>query len=385
MTAVAVGWQLYEQTGKAFALGMAGLVELVPVVLLALPAGHIADRSSRRTVAVIALVATAAVAAGLAVGAHLAAAPLVTYALLFGLGVAGMFRSASVGTLVPYLVPAQHFVNANAWLSSSFELAAIAGPAIGGFVIALAGDATWAFALAAVLHMIFVLLLLSLPASVSPAPSTTRSDKRDLLGGLRFIRKTPLFLAATTLDLFAVLLGGAVALLPIYAKDILHVGPTGLGWLRAAPAIGAGLMALLTTRLPPWQRPGRVLLWTVAGFGAATIVFGLSRSFALSLVALALTGAFDNVSVVIRLTLEQMLTPDAMRGRVAAVHAVFIGFSNELGSFESGATAALFGATASVVGGGIGTIVVVLLAARLWRELAAMPPLARLRPVDPDA
>jgi MFS family permease len=385
MTAVAVGWQLYEQTGKAFALGLAGLVELVPVVFLSLPAGHIADRTSRRLLAVVALLATAAVSVGLAVAANFSAPPVVTYALLFALGVAGMFRSASVGPLVPHLVPVEHFVNANSWLSSSFELASIAGPAIGGFVIALAGNARWAFALAALLHFVFALLLLSLPASVSPPVSTHEPSARDLFAGLRFIRRTPLFLGSITLDLFAVLLGGAVALLPIYAKDILHVGPTGLGWLRAAPAIGAGLMALVTTRLPPWKRPGRALLWTVAGFGAATIVFGLSRSFALSLVALGLTGVFDNVSVVIRLTLEQMLTPESMRGRVAAVHAVFIGFSNELGSFESGATAALFGTTASVVGGGIGTIVVVLLAARLWPQLSTMPPLAQLTPVDPDA
>jgi hypothetical protein len=203
----------------------------------------------------------------------------------------------------------------------------------------------------------------------------------EILAGWRFVRDTKVFLAAITLDLFAVLLGGAVALLPIFAKDVLHVGPVGLGWLRAAPALGALSMALLQTRLPPWKRPGVVLLITVAGFGIATVVFGLSTVMWLSFPALFLTGVFDNVSVVIRATLEQSLTPDAMRGRVSAIHYVFIGMSNELGSFESGATAALVGPVFSVVGGGIGTLLVVAFVALAFPQLRTLPPLRDLKPV----
>jgi MFS family permease len=203
-----------------------------------------------------------------------------------------------------------------------------------------------------------------------------------MFAGFAFIRRNPLFLAAITLDLFAVLLGGAVALLPMYAKDVLNVGPTGLGWLRAAPAAGALLMALVTTRLPPWKKPGVVLMAVVVGFGLSTIGFGLSTSFPLSLLCLFLTGVFDNVSVVIRLTLEQVLTPDSLRGRVSAVHHVFIGFSNELGSFESGATAALFGPVASVVGGGIGTVLIVGVVALAWPALAKLERLDQLKPLS---
>ena len=201
-----------------------------------------------------------------------------------------------------------------------------------------------------------------------------------MFAGFRFIRHNPLFLAAITLDLFAVLFGGAVALLPIFAKDILHVGPAGLGWLRAAPGAGALTMALLTTRLRPWPRPGRMLLLVVAGFGLAMIGFGLSRSFTISLACLFLTGVFDNVSVVIRLTLEQMITPDHLRGRVSAINYVFIGFSNEFGAFESGATAALLGATLSVVGGGLATLLVVAVVAKTWPELLRLGPLHSLTP-----
>ena len=201
-----------------------------------------------------------------------------------------------------------------------------------------------------------------------------------MFAGFRFVRANPLFLAAITLDLFAVLFGGAVALLPIFAKDILQVGPAGLGWLRAAPGLGAMTMALITTRMTPWSRPGVALLWVVAGFGVAMIGFGLSRSFALSLVCLYFTGVFDNVSVVIRLTLEQMITPDHLRGRVAAINYVFIGFSNEFGAFESGATAALFGPTLSVVGGGFATLMVVVMVHAIWPQLSRIGPLHTLAP-----
>ena len=216
------------------------------------------------------------------------------------------------------------------------------------------------------------------PASARP----TTTGARELFAGFTFIRRRPVFLAAITLDLFAVLFGGAVALLPIFAKDILRVGPLGLGWLRAAPALGAMCMALVMTRLPPWRRPGYALLLTVAGFGLATLGFGLSRSMALSMICLFLTGVFDSVSVVIRLTLEQILTPDALRGRVSAIHYVFIGFSNEFGAFESGATAALLGPVLSVAGGGLAALLVVGLVALVWPDLARLGPLTSLQPLE---
>jgi predicted MFS family arabinose efflux permease len=235
------------------------------------------------------------------------------------------------------------------------------------------------FALAAACQVLMILMLRTMPVR-QPTPATERRTAGDVFAGFRFVRANPLFLSAITLDLFAVLFGGAVALLPVFAKDILQVGPEGLGWLRAAPGAGALSMALITTRLRPWRHPGRVLLWVVAGFGAATIGFGLSRSFALSLLCLFLTGVFDNVSVVIRLTLEQTITPDRLRGRVSAINYVFIGFSNEFGAFESGATAAWFGPTLSVVGGGFATLVVVLMVRVVWPQLARVGPLHSLAP-----
>lgn len=331
---VAVGWQLYEKTGSTFALGLVGLVEVVPVVTLALPAGVVADRFPRRLVAVGAHLTLAACAAALMALSLFDGPVWPTYVVLFVLGVGMAFRGPSVGAMLPQLVPPEDFRNANAWFSSTWELASISGPAVAGFLIAAVSGAQLAFGFAFLAHLGFVAVLLSLPAK--PAAMTgKRGSLDDLLAGWRFVSRTKVFLAAITLDLFAVLLGGAVALLPVYAKDILHVGPVGLGWLRAAPALGAMSMALLQTRLPPWKRPGLVLLVTVAGFGAATVVFGLSTTMWLSFVALFFTGVFDNVSVVIRATLEQSLTPDSMRGRVSAIHYVFIGMSNELGSFES--------------------------------------------------
>lgn len=377
---VAVGWQLYEKTGSTFALGLVGLVEVIPVVTLALPAGAAADRFPRRTVA-IASHLTLALAAATLMLLTLFDGPLwLTYTSLFVTGVGMAFRGPSVGAMLPQLVPSKDFGNANAWFSSTYELASISGPAVAGFLIAAVSGAQLAFAFACAAHVGFVFVLWSLPKR--PAAQTgKRQGLSDLLAGWRFVSNTKVFLAAITLDLFAVLLGGAVALLPVYAKDVLHVGPVGLGWLRAAPALGALLTALVQTRLPPWKRPGVVLLFTVTGFGAATIVFGLSTVMWLSFVALFLSGVFDNVSVVIRSTLEQSLTPDVMRGRVSAIHYVFIGMSNELGSFESGATAALFGPVLSVVGGGVGTLAVVAFVAFAFPQLRKLPPLHQLEPL----
>ena len=342
-------------------------------------AGNAADRYPRRNVGIFAHSLLTLVATGLAL-VSAANGPLwVIYSLLALVGTARAFASPSVNTILPQLLAPAEFANANAWLSSTFQLAAITGPAIGGLVIALTGGATGAFALAAVGQLVFVAALSTMPVR-RPPPATARRSASDVFAGFHFVRDHPLFLAAITLDLFGVLFGGAVALLPIYAKDILAVGPTGLGWLRAAPGVGALTMALITTRLQPWQRPGRILLWVVAGFGLATIGFGLSRSFALSMVCLFLTGVFDNVSVVIRLTLEQTITPDHLRGRVSAINYVFVGFSNEFGAFESGVTAALFGPTLSVVGGGLATLLVVVMAQTVWPQLARIGPLHTLAP-----
>jgi MFS family permease len=375
---VAVGWQLYEQTGKAWALGLVGLFEAAPVVLLMAAAGQAADRFPRRLVAMIAHGGLSLTAAGLALLAWLDGPVAATYALVALVGVGRAFGAPAVNTILPQLLPPAVFAHVNAWVASTAQLAAIMGPAAGGFVIAATGGSAAAFAVAALAEAVFVMLLFTMPRA--PAARAGRQDE-GVLAGLQFVYRNPVFLAAISLDLFAVLFGGAIALLPIFAKDILQVGPTGLGWLRAAPAAGALTMALVTTRLAPWQRPGRVLLAAVAGFGLATIGFGLSRNLALSLACLYLTGVCDNISVVIRLTLEQMITPDRLRGRVSAVKHLFVSMSNEIGAFESGATAALFGPILSVVGGGAATMAVVALVVWRWPALAALGPLHTLRPM----
>jgi MFS family permease len=381
MINVAVGWLLYERTGDPWSLGLVGAVELAPVLFLMIAAGNAADRFPRRNIGIFAHSLLTLVALGLALVAWSNGPIWAIYSLLALVGTARAFASPSVNTILPQLLAPAEFANANAWLSSTFQLAAITGPALGGLLIALTGGATVPFALAAVGQLVFVAMLFTIPVRVPP-PSKGRRSASEVFAGFRFVRDNPLFLAAITLDLFAVLFGGAIALLPIFAKDILLVGPAGLGWLRAAPAAGALVMALVTTRLPPWQRPGRVLMFVVAGFGLASIGFGLSRSFALSLACLFLTGVFDNVSVVIRLTLEQTITPDHLRGRVSAINYVFVGFSNEFGAFESGATAALFGPTLSVVGGGFATLMVVLMVRSVWPQLIRIGPLHTLAPVD---
>jgi MFS family permease len=383
MLSVAVGWQLYDRTNSAWALGMVGLVQIVPVVFMALPAGQAADHYPRRLMAMVAHGTLAGCAAGLALVTFLNGPTWVIYALLFATGVGTSLRSPSVGSMLPQLVPSDLFANANAWITSGFQLASMAGPALGGFIIAWWGGPAWTYVIATAGHLLFVGVLATLPTVITrQEPGKRANNWRDALAGAKFIFKTRILLAAMTLDLFAVLLGGATALLPIFAKDVLHVGASGLGWLRAAPSIGAFSMAIIQTRIKPWKSAGRALLITVAGFGAATFVFGLSRSFPLSMVALAFTGVFDNVSVVIRLTLEQLLTPDSMRGRVSSIHYVFIGLSNELGEFESGSTAALFGPIGSVVGGGLGTLLVVAIVAWAWPEMSKLGSLQELKPLE---
>ena len=371
---MAVGWLLYERTGSAWALGLVGAVELAPILFFMVAAGNAADRYPRRNIGIVAHSLLTSAAIGLAAVAWTDGPTWVIYSLLVGVGTARVFAAPAVNTILPQLLEPAEFANANAWLATTHQLASIVGPALGGLLIAMSGGATLAFAAAAAGQACFVFLLSTMPVRVPPHASQPRSA-RDVFAGFRFVRANPLFLSAITLDLFAVLFGGAVALLPIFAKDILNVGPAGLGWLRAAPGMGAMLMALVTTRLRPWAKPGVAMLWAVAGFGVATIAFGLSRWFPLSLLCLFLTGVFDNISVVIRLTLEQTITPDHLRGRVSAINYVFIGFSNEFGAFESGATAALVGPVVSVVGGGMATLMVVLIVRAAWPQLARIGPL----------
>ena len=379
---VAVGWLLYERTGSAWSLGLIGLVELGPALILMVPAGNAADRYPRRNIGIIAHTLIASAAGGLALVSWSDGPTWTLYACLAVVGVGRALSSPSVSTILPQLLPPADFANANAWLASTYQLASITGPAAGGLLIAVTGGATVPFMVAMCGQLLFAILLSTMPR-VAPS-STPHHSAQDIFAGFRFVRANKLFLSAITLDLFAVLFGGAVALLPIFAKDILQVGPAGLGWLRAAPGIGAMTMALVTTRRQPWRRPGVAMLWTVAGFGIATIGFGLSRSFALSMVCLYLTGVFDNISVVIRLTLEQTITPDHLRGRVAAINYVFIGFSNEFGAFESGATAALLGPTLSVVGGGFATLLVVAVVHAVWPQLSRIGPLHTLTPAPTD-
>lgn len=379
MLSVSVGWHLYERTGSAWALGLVGAIELLPVFLLMPLTGTVADRFPRGRVAAVAHSVLAIATALMALATWGAASVVPIYLLLAVVGAARAFAMPAAATILPRLLSPAEFANANAWISSTFQLAAVTGPAVAGGLIAWTGEASTGLGVAAAGQLLFVSQLRRLP-EVTPLPGAVRRGWEGVFEGFRFVRSSPVYLAAITLDLFAVLFGGATALLPIFAKDILQVGPAGLGWLRAAPAVGATLMALVQTRLPPWQRPGRVLLAVVAGFGVATVGLGLSRNFFLSLACLFAAGMCDSVSVVIRLTLEQIITPDELRGRVSAIKSVFVGFSNEFGAFESGATAALFGPVVSVVGGGIGVLLVVVAIRRVWPELWQLGPLHTLRP-----
>ncbi len=377
MQAVAVGWQLWERTGSAANLGLVGLVQFLPVLFLSLPAGHAVDRYNRKALLIIALLATSIASLGLTALAIVDGPVLLIYFCILLVGLAQAFGTPARWSLVPQTVPEQDLPNAVTWNSSAWQIASVLGPALGGGIISLTGSVAPAYVGAACGS----LLCAGLVVFVRPRPFAGRVEGLSLatlVAGIRFVWQNKVILATITLDLFAVLLGGAVALLPIYATSILHVGATGLGWLRAAPSIGALTMALVLAHRPPLRRAGRTLLWAVAGFGIATIVFGLSGNVVLSFVMLALTGALDNISVVVRGTLVQVLTPDVMRGRVSAINAIFIVSSNELGAFESGITAQFFGPIVSVVGGGIGTIIVVATVALLWPQVLALGSLQNL-------
>jgi MFS family permease len=368
MTSFAIGWELWLRTHDELMLGLVGLVQVIPVLVFSLPAGHVADQYNRKRIVFAAQILLSACALGLGILSYLEGPLALIYLCLFGIGLARAFNSPAASTLLPQTVPPPIFTSAATWSSSAWQLAAIIGPAFAGAFVAILHRATPIYFFDAAASLAF-LVLVAMIKGRTLALSRKATTWDSLAEGMRFIRSTKEILAAITLDMFAVLLGGAVTLLPVYATDILNVGPEGLGIMRAAPSVGALLMAVALAHLPPFQHAGRTLLWSVAGFGAATIVFGLSTIFWLSVLMLLALGALDNISVVIRATLILTRTPDEMRGRASAVNGIFISASNELGGFESGAAAALFGPVAAVVGGGIGTIVVVLAVARTWPEM----------------
>jgi MFS family permease len=375
--AVASGWEIFDRTGRYADLGYAGLVQFVPVLLFALPAGQAADRFNRRKLFQLAQGLSALASVGLVLWSWFQADVWIAFALLLVSGIARALGMPSRAALLPQVVPMELLPNAVAWNSSGWQVANVVGPGIGGLVLALTNMPLVAYLISAASACTCILLLAPIQVPAHASNSTQRS-LASLLQGLRFVFRTQLLLAAITLDLFAVLLGGATALLPVYAKQILVVGPEGLGALRAAPALGAVVMALILAHRPPMRRPGQALLLSVAGFGVVTIVFGISTSFLLSFAMLTLLGAFDNISVVVRGTVMQTLTPDEMRGRVAAVNSVFISSSNELGAFESGIVAEWFGPVQSVVFGGIGTLLVVFAATFRWPILVRLGPLDQL-------
>jgi MFS family permease len=367
MLMVALGWQMYDLTHSAWNLGLVGLFQFVPALALALVAGHVADQHDRRHIVSMALTLQllAALLLLLATHEHWLSRDLILGVSLL-LGVARSFQMTAQQALTPLLVPAAILARAMAFSSSGMQAAIIGGPALGGFLYAAGAGVV--YAACAGLFVLAAALVWSVRYDHKPVPRAPVTLDT-LLAGVRFIRAKPVVLGAISLDLFAVLLGGAVALLPIYARDILHAGPEGLGLLRGAPAMGALLMSLVLARWTITRRAGAILFACVAIFGATTIVFGLSTWFWLSMAALFVNGAADMVSVVVRQTLVQLDTPDEMRGRVSAVNSIFIGASNQLGEFESGATAALFGPVGAVVAGGVGTLVVVGLWMRWFPEL----------------
>jgi MFS family permease len=385
MQTVAVSWEIYQRLSAntkdaALALGCIGLVQVIPMMIFALPGGQAADRFERKTIVRSTQLLFACCALGLLILSRLHA-PVGYYYLVLGLAACGRaFSVPAITSLFPTLLPREILPNAMTWNSTIFQLSAMAGPAIGGLIVAREGAATSYVVNIICASLAFLTFSLTVPAAVKTDKPPITLDS--LLSGVRFVFGTRLLLGLFCLDLFAVLLGGATALLPIFANDLLKAGPVGYGLLRAAPSVGAVFMALLTAHMAPWRKAGRTMLLGVAGFGVATVVFGLSKIFWLSMAALVLTGMFDNISVVVRQTVMQMITPDAMRGRVSAITFLFISCSNELGELESGLTARWFGAVGSVVVGGIGTVLVVLGSMVVFPEIRKLGHLHELKPEE---
>ena len=368
MLVVALAWHMYDLTSSAWDLGLVGLVQFIPALLLTLPAGHAADRYHRGWIFALCMLGQGLVALCMVAAewGQFSSRELIL-ALSVVMGLTRAFLMPAQQALTPQLVPASLLGRAVALSSSGIQASVISGPALGGVLYAWGASTVYA-ACAGLLVLSFAMML---GVRYKHQPGHQAASLQSLLAGAVFVWRHKLMLGATTLDLFAVLLGGAAALLPIYARDILMVGPEGLGLLRAAPGVGALIMSLVLTRWPLERKVGPRLFMAVAVFGLATVVFGLSTNLWLSVLALAITGAADNVSVVVRITLMQMETPEDMRGRAAAVNSIFIGASNQLGEFESGAVAALWGPVFSVVSGGVGTLLVALAWMRLFPSLAS--------------
>ena len=383
MSFVAIGWQVYAIHRDPLDLGLVGLAMFVPLPLLALPAGHLADRYPRRTVLALAIGLDAAVAVGLLLVTRSGAdATWPFFVLAFCTGVASALGAPAGRAMTPSLVPQEILVRALAQRSVAFQAAVICGPALGGLLFAIHSELVYAVSSAfSIVALAAVLALRSGREGVGGHSP----DLASVLGGVRLVRRTPVLFGAISLDLFAVLFGGAVALLPVFARDVLEVGPAGLGVLRAAPAVGALCAAIAMARWPVRRRAGGTLLTVVALYGITMVVFGLSEAMWLSLVALAAGGAVDMVSVVLRQTILPLVTPDELRGRVNAVEMVFISASNELGAFESGVAAALVGAVPAVVIGGVLTIGVALAWTRFFPELRHVDRLDELRPAATTA
>lgn len=382
---VAVAWQVYEITRRPLDLGYVGLAQFLPNVFLFLLAGHAADRFSRKGILLFCNLSFALCCLVLIeITYHRPHNVRPIYTVLVLLGIVRSFNSPAGRALLPLLVPVEVFPNAVAWNATMFQIATILGPALGGVLYAVLGGPAGVYGVAVVACGIATLALARMRLRTA-VRSKEQFTARTVLAGLHYIWTHKLILGAISLDLFAVLLGGAVALLPVYAREILRTGPWGLGLLRASPGVGAAFMAILLAYRPLRSRVGKIMLFCVAGFGVFTIVFGISHSLILSLISLVLVGASDMVSVVVRGTLVQIATPDAVRGRVNAVDMIFIGASNELGEFESGVTAHWFGTVPAVILGGAGTLIVVALWAWMFPELrnADRLTLAQEQPADP--
>lgn len=369
MMSVAIGWQIYSITHSAFALGLVGLCQFLPMFVLTLVVGHVADRYDRRTIAFICQTIQGVAALTLCVATWRG---VTGEALIYGIaavgGAARAFESPSMAALLPNLIPRAQLQFATAWSTSANQTAQILGPAMGGLLYGL--GAMLVYGVVSVAFVGAALLVASIKIAQTVRMRTPLSVE-SLFSGIRFIRSKPVILGALSLDLFAVLLGGATALLPVFARDVLHAGPWALGVLRAAPAVGALAGSIYLAHFPLKQRAGTAMFGGVIAFGIATIVFGASRNIYVSLLALSVLGASDVISVVVRMSLVQLQTPDDMRGRVGAINSLFIGTSNQLGEFESGMTAGLFGAVPAVLIGGLGTIAVALLWMRLFPQLRA--------------
>lgn len=371
MATTALGWELYERTASPFVLGMIGFMQFLPVLLLSIPLGHLIDMRSRKPLLLFSELCMTTGALGLLTTSFWEAPVPMVYAFVALIGFASTISLPARAAFYPQLMPKSRLHNAVTWSNNSRQTATVLGPVIGGLTIALSGHARWAYAAHVVCCLIYIMLIASIKLTERVAPQE-RLTWKTLFTGLHFILRTRLIFATITLDLVAVLFGGATALLPIFAKDILQIGPVGLGWLRTAPAIGSIAMSLIIAYRPPMQRAGVTMLWAVAGYGISMIIFGISKNPFLSFAMLCLGGGLDAISVIIRHTLLQLLTPPHMLGRVYAVNSLFGISSNELGNFESGVAAQLLGAVTSVAVGGVVSVLSVLAAMGLWPEIAKL-------------